>query len=220
MRKVNRVALGITGFLILYGLFFASDFTIVLLLLPLPIIFIIAIGYLVWGKKPPKKTLVFASIVSLLLVSTYSIIIIFTLFLTSNMNSIMYPAELTGKDAIDEFPSWIIPYVQDVDSSYSGTLWFDSYFTFFGLNVEPRDRDFAISEWFEVDRSLLDPKDAGYPLDLGSQVDYFHNLSQYWNPEMLKYPVVYEHSSEPLVYRKIAIYDSLGTRILFYSWYD
>ena len=221
MRITIWVAVCITAFLLLYGVLDNWDIIESFIFL-LPGVATIAIGYLVWGKRPKKRPLVIAYIISIAIVVLYSILLLFIIVLLQdfgNMVDDMYePNELIGQDAINVFPEWIAPFVQDTDSTYYGTQSWEEPITFIAYNIEPIYRDSVINDWLGVDHSTIDT--IKMSSISASRENIFDSRQQYWNPKELGHPVGYQYPSDSRIYRKIAIYDSLGTRVLLYSWHE
>ena len=217
MRITIWVAACITVFLLIYGLLEKWDIIESVIFL-LPGVATISIGYLIWGKRPKKRSLVIASIISIALVISYSLLLLIILVLFQDFGNMVEPIELIGQESIDVFPEWIIPNLLDEDSIYFSNQSWEEPITFIAYNIDPAHRDSVINDWLEVDHSTIDKIDFSYPSYYWGSL--FDNLQQYWSPEKLGMPVAYEYSTDPRTYRKIAIYDSLGTRILLYSWFE
>jgi len=218
------VSVGITIVLFLFGVIadgIVAD--IIIFLFPVPGVLILSISYITWGIKPQKGWLVGTAIASIIAVVIYTLVIgivVFILYAFGEMvNDMWTPEELIGTKAIDTFPMKIKPYIQDADSSYYARIGFEEPYHFIGYNIAPAFRDSVILGWFE----LSDIPERSDVSSFGVS-DYFHHnlplLHHYWNPSELKHAVYLHYTEDPRSYSKTVIYDSLGTRVLLYSWFE
>jgi len=217
-------ALVITAVLLIFGLLSESIVAIfILLCFPIPGIILVSIAYLFWGRKPRKGLLVGTAIATIILATIYTIAITYTLLIGTVFGTLYdamsKPYELTGKEAVNVIPEKIKPHLQNIDSSYYANIGWEEPYTFIGFNVHSGFRDSIILDWFGLDsipqqthsfdRSISQYEATKLPL-----------LRHYWNPNDLNIPIYIEYTDDPHRYNKYAIYDSLGTRILLYSWYE
>jgi len=215
------LAIFLSIFLLLLEIYIKSGF--ISFLFPVPGILIISGAYLVWGHRPRKKSKVILSIVAIILVILYSIVIITLIFIVKMFGDfyteMSKPIEKTGREAVKVFPAKILPHIQDVDSSYYANIGWEEPITFIAYNISSTFRDSVILAWFNL--TELPPSKGSLYLEVSEfECSHLPLLSHFWNPNALNKAIFFEHTEDPYRYRKYAIYDSLGVRLLLYSWYE